>query len=260
MRDLTLSLIQTPLQWHAPAENRRRLEALMDTAGQDSELLVLPEMFTTGFTMAAGEQAETMDGVSVQWMRDQARHRNKTITGSLIIKSGDAYFNRLIWMPPDGQSGHYDKRHLFRMAGEDKVFSAGTQRPVFQLGAWRVFPLICYDLRFPVWSRGADEFDLLIYVANWPQSRRSAWQTLLPARAVENLCYVAAVNRVGRDGKDIDYCGDSGVWDYLGTRLANAEDKPAVLDVRLDSAALQRYREKFPAHRDADAFTLDDLG
>jgi len=258
MRDLKLSLLQTPLHWHDPAANRAALELLLDAAPEDSELVVLPEMFTTGFTMDAPAQAETMQGATLRWLREQAHARRLTLTGSLVIEDRGRYFNRLIWMPPDGRAGWYDKRHLFRMAGEHEVYSSGRGRRIFQLRGWRILPLVCYDLRFPVWSRGADQFDLLLYVANWPRARRSAWTSLLPARAVENLCYALGVNRVGRDGKGIDYAGDSGAWDYLGNTLVDAGDATGVFPVTLDGAALVRYREKFPAHRDADRYALID--
>ena len=257
MRDLTVSLVQTPLHWHAPAANRAAIQALLDKDAPDSELVILPEMFTTGFTMDAAAQAETMDGDTLHWLREQAASRGQTLAGSLVIEDQGRFFNRLVWMPPDGKVQWYDKRHLFRMAGEHEIYSAGTSRRIFRLGDWRVLPLVCYDLRFPVWSRGADEYDLLLYVANWPRARRSAWTALLPARAVENLCYCVGVNRVGSDGKGIEYAGDSGAWNYFGQPLCDAGERTGVFTVTLGGAALRRYREKFPAHRDADAFTLD---
>lgn len=258
MRDLTLSLVQTSLCWHDPGANRAALAALLDSAAGDSDLVVLPEMFTTGFTMDAAGQAETMQGDSVRWLRAQAAARGQTLTGSLVIEDRGRYYNRLLWMPPDGEPAWYDKRHLFRMAGEHEVYAAGRTRRVVRLGDWRVLPLVCYDLRFPVWSRGANEFDLLLYVANWPAARRSAWNTLLPARAVENLCYSAGVNRIGSDGQGIDYAGDSGAWDFFGNALVDAGDAAGVFTATLDAAALLRYREKFPAHRDADRYALID--
>jgi predicted amidohydrolase len=259
VRDLTLSLVQTPLHWHDPTANRAAIETLLDATPRDSGLVVLPEMFTTGFTMDAAAQAETMQGYTLAWLREQAAARGQTLTGSLVIEDQGRYFNRLIWMPPDGKAGWYDKRHLFRMAGEQEVYTAGRARRIFCLGDWRVLPLVCYDLRFPVWSRGADQFDLLLYVANWPAARRSAWTTLLPARAVENLCYAAGVNRVGSDARDIDYAGDSGAWDFFGNSLIDAGDTAGVFTITLGGARLMRYREKFPAHHDADRFSLADV-
>jgi predicted amidohydrolase len=256
VQNLKISLVQADLHWHAPEANRERLQHQATVVAGASDLIVLPEMFTTGFTMAAAEVAERMDGDSVQWMADTARELRVTLTGSLVIQDDERYYNRLIWMPPDGNLGYYDKRHLFRMADEQEHYAAGQSRKIFTLGDWRICPLVCYDLRFPVWSRGVDEYDLLLYVANWPAARRSAWQTLLPARAVENLGYCAGVNRVGTDGKDIAYAGDSGAWDYLGRRLVDAGDQPGTITVELDGAALTRYRNKFPAHLDADSFRL----
>lgn len=258
MRDLTIALVQTTLHWHDAAANRAHFEGLLDGLGGHPDLVVLPEMFSTGFTMAAADQAETMDGTTVAWMRELAAGLGSTVTGSLVVRDADKYFNRLIWMPPDGNPQTYDKRHLFRMAGEHEIYAPGSSRPVFRLGDWRVRPLICYDLRFPVWSRGIDAFDLLLYVANWPRARRSAWQTLLPARAVENLCYSAGVNRIGRDGQGIEYAGDSGAWDFFGGCLADCGAEESVTQVRLDAAALMRYRQKFPAHRDADPFEISE--
>lgn len=259
MQDLTVSLLQTQLQWHDAAANRAHFDGLIDHVVHEAapQLVVLPEMFATGFTMDAAAYAEPMDGESVEWMRLVARDYEVTLCGSLIIDDDGRHFNRLIWMPPDGDAGWYDKRHLFRMAGEHEHYSAGEARPVFALHGWRVCPLVCYDLRFPVWSRGIDEFDLQIFVANWPAARRSAWQTLLPARAVENQCYVVGVNRIGTDGNDVRYAGDSGAWDYLGNRLLDSGAEPCTETVNLQAAALQRYRKKFPAYLDADSFTLD---
>jgi predicted amidohydrolase len=248
--------MQANLHWHDPLANRRMFAELAAGYAAATDLIVLPEMFTTGFTMEADQVAEDMDGDSVRWMSELARELNVTLTGSLVIREAAGFFNRLIWMPPDGDVSHYDKRHLFRMADEQDHYAQGRERKVFRLGDWRVCPLVCYDLRFPVWSRGADEFDLLLYVANWPATRRSAWQTLLPARAVENLCYSAGVNRVGTDGRGVTYVGDSGAWDYLGRAVAECGDEATAVTVELDGAALTRYRDKFPAHLDADRFEL----
>ncbi len=256
MQDITLSLVQANLNWESPAENRQHLAELLHAEPQLGELILLPEMFTTGFTMAAAKHSETLGGTTTEWLKNLTADLQKTITGSIIIRDQGRYFNRLIWMPPNGQPTYYDKRHLFRMVGEHQAFTAGQQRIIVKLGDWRICPLVCYDLRFPVWSRGNDDYDLLLYVANWPAGRRSAWETLLPARAVENLCYCAGVNRVGSDGNGVDYVGDSGVWDYYGHRLLDCGDREAIKHVRLDAEALNRYRQKFPAHLDADDFSL----
>jgi len=257
VQDLNVTLVQASLAWQDPATNRRRLGELIGARPGATDLIVLPEMFTTGFTMDPAPNAETMDGPSVAWLADLARSHDVTICGSLVIGQDGRFHNRLLWMSPSGECRHYDKRHLFRMAGEHERYTAGTRRELMRLKGWRICPLICYDLRFPVWSRGADAFDLQLFVANWPAARSSAWRTLLPARAVENQCYCVGVNRVGTDGNGIAYAGDSLVADYLGNVMAHLGAAESVMTVTLDGAALASYREKFPAWRDADAFRLE---
>jgi len=257
VQDLTVTLIQTTLDWHDAGANRARFDGLIAGIDESTDLIVLPEMFTTGFTMDTAGYAERMDGDTVAWMQLVAKDFGATICGSLIIEEAGRFYNRLIWMPPDAPAGTYDKRHLFRMAGEHEHFSAGDERQIFQLNGWRICPLVCYDLRFPVFSRGIDAFDLLIYIANWPRPRRSAWRTLLPARAVENLCYTIGVNRIGTDGNDIAYSGDSMVSDYLGNLQTDCNDQEQIITTRLDGTKLQRYRKKFPAHLDADQYQLN---
>ena len=256
MHDLNITLVQAPLAWHDPAANRDHFTGLLRSLPAPTDLVILPEMFTTGFTMDVAAQAEPMAGPTAEWMAELAAELSATLCGSLVIEEGGRFHNRLIWMPADGHAGYYDKRHLFRMAGEHEHYTAGSRRETFDVKGWRVCPLVCYDLRFPVWSRGANAFDLLLYVANWPAARRSAWRALLPARAVENQCYVAGVNRVGTDGKGIAYAGDSAVYDYFGQEIAALGDSAAPLTVTLDLDALKRYREKFPAWQDADEFRL----
>lgn len=256
MQDLTITLVQSPLAWHDPAANRQHFGGLLRALPGPTDLVILPEMFTTGFTMDTRAQAESMSGPTIEWLAAMAAELDAVICGSLVIEDGGRYFNRLVWMPPDGRHRHYDKRHLFRMAGEHEHFAAGRDRLITQLKGWRVCPLVCYDLRFPVFSRGADAYDLLLYVANWPAARRTAWRALLPARAVENQCYVAGVNRIGTDGKGIVYAGDSGVYDHLGQPLADLGGEDGQVTLTLSLQALARYREKFPAWRDADPFTL----
>ncbi|MDG9758355.1 amidohydrolase [Pseudomonas sediminis] len=255
--DLELALIQTTLAWHDPAANREHFQILLEQA-RGADLVILPEMFTTGFSMESAELAEPEDGPSSIWLREQAQGIGAVICGSLIIQAADgSYRNRLLWARPDGSFAYYDKRHLFRMAGEHKHYSAGDQQVVFDLKGWRVRPLICYDLRFPVWSRDAGGTDLLLYTANWPGARRQHWNRLLPARAIENLCYVAAVNRVGEDGKGHGYTGDSQVLDFQGEALLTAGEDDGVFRTQLSSEALNAYRERFPAYLDADVFTLN---
>jgi predicted amidohydrolase len=258
VQDLTATLVQTALAWQDPPANRRRLGEIIAALPARGDLVVLPEMFSTGFTMDPAPHAETMDGDSVAWMVDTARRHGIALTGSLVIRDGDVFRNRLVWVDADGGCSWYDKRHLFRMADEHRHYAAGNSRLIVTLKGWRICPLVCYDLRFPVWSRGADAFDLQLFVANWPAARRSAWRALLPARAVENQCYCAGVNRIGTDGNGIAYSGDSLVADHLGNVIADLGDAPTSATVRLDGAALVRYRDKFPAWRDADAFRLVD--
>lgn len=255
--DLELALIQTTLVWHDPAANREHFQALLEQA-RGADLVILPEMFSTGFSMESAALAESEDGPTSSWLREQAQRIDAVVCGSLIIQAADgSYRNRLLWARPDGTLAHYDKRHLFRMAGEHKHYSAGDVQVVLELKGWRVRPLICYDLRFPVWSRDAGGTDLLLYTANWPGARRLHWNRLLPARAIENLCYVAAVNRVGEDGKGHGYTGDSQVLDFQGEALLTAGDGDGVFRARLSSEALAAYRERFPAYLDADVFTMN---
>ncbi len=256
-QDLRLALLQTELVWHDPAANRAHFEQLLARVGE-TDLVILPEMFTTGFSMESAVLAEPADGPTAVWLREQARRIGAVVTGSLIVQDEDGrHRNRLLWATPEGELLHYDKRHLFRMAGEHEHYAPGEQRLVLTLKGWRIRPLICYDLRFPVWSRAQDDTDLLLYVANWPAPRRGHWNRLLPARAIENLCYVAAVNRIGSDGNGHPYAGDSQVLDFQGEPLVEAGAVAGIFHTTLSAAALAGYRERFPAQRDADAFRLD---
>jgi predicted amidohydrolase len=253
VQDLTLTLIQDEIHWHEPEANRQHFEALIAQA-LASDLILLPEMFSTGFSLQSSQLAETMTGDSIHWMTRMARESGAVIAGSLIIEDAGHYYNRLIWMRPDGTFAFYDKRHLFRMADEHHHYTPGDERLVVTLNGWRICPLVCYDLRFPVWSRNTSHFDLLLYVANWPEKRRLHWQRLLPARAIENLCYVAGLNRVGEDGNAIAYSGDSVVISPKGEELLNAGNEAGLFTVQLNHEELVSYREAFPAHLDADHF------
>lgn len=256
MRDLTLALIQTELAWQDPAANRSHFADLLEQA-RGADLVVLPEMFSTGFSMDSAALAEPEDGPTSHWLLEQAARLDAVITGSLIIQAADgSYRNRLLWARPDGSLAHYDKRHLFRMAGEHQHYAAGEEQVLLELKGWRIRPLICYDLRFPVWSRDPATTDLLLYTANWPALRRQHWNRLLPARAIENLCYVAAVNRVGEDAKGFAYSGDSQVLDFQGEALLEAGAGDGVFVTTLSAAELAAYRQRFPAHLDADGFRL----
>jgi omega-amidase len=254
--DLKLALVQSDLAWHDRESNLSRFGELLQQA-KGADLVVLPEMFTTGFSMESANLAEPEQGPTQAWLCQQAIALDAVITGSVIVQAANGtYRNRLLWARPDGTVLFYDKRHLFRMAGEHEHYTAGERQVRLELKGWRVRPLICYDLRFPVWSRDAEHTDLLLYTANWPGARRHHWNRLLPARAIENLCYVAAVNRVGTDGKGHAYSGDSQVLDFQGETLLNAGDAEGVFHLGLSSANLAAYRTRFPAHLDADGFEI----
>jgi predicted amidohydrolase len=257
VHDLKLSLIQQELHWHDPAANRDMFARIIAEQAAGSDLIVLPETFTTGFTMQAEGNDEPVGGTTTRWLLTLAAEYDAAICGSLIIREDAHYYNRLIWAQPDGSVYTYDKRHLFHMGGEDKPFTRGRRRLIVSFRGWRICPLICYDLRFPGWSRGRNDYDLLLYVANWPATRKSAWETLLPARAVENLCYTAGVNRTGTDGTGKEYAGGSVITDYLGTRLMTGGTGNEVLRLTLSGDKLVRYREKFPAWKDADEFHIE---
>ncbi|GAA4456299.1 amidohydrolase [Nibrella saemangeumensis] len=255
---LHVSLIQTNLHWEDPVANRAMLEEKIFGLAEPTDLIVLPEMFTTGFTMNAKAVAEPMNLTTFKWLKQMAAQTRAVVTGSYIVQEGGNYYNRLIWMEPDGAFDCYDKRHLFRMAAEEKTYTSGSRRLVKEWKGWRICPLICYDLRFPVWSRNINlEYDLLLYVANWPAARRNPWNTLLQARAIENLSYVVGVNRVGLDGKEIPYAGDSAVIDFKGEVLYRPTDEEAIHQQTLSLDNLRAFRQKFPANLDADEFTLN---
>jgi predicted amidohydrolase len=253
---LRVTLVQADLAWQDPAANRHRLAAHFRGLVGHTDLVVLPEMFSTGFSMAAAELAEDMDGPTIDWMREEAAALGCVIAGSLIVRDGGRCYNRLVWARPDGSLEHYDKRHLFRLAGEQEHYAAGSRRLVVALKGWRVCPMVCYDLRFPVWSRSRGDYDLLLYVANWPQRRALAWSTLLRARAIENQSYVVGVNRIGRDGNGTTYAGDSVALDFLGQPLSSEGGGDRVETAVLDLESLRAYRESFPVHLDADRFEL----
>lgn len=259
---MRITLLQSNLYWHDPVANRAMLEERIFNLSEPTDLIVLPEMFTTGFTMEARAVAEPMNLTTFRWIKQMAAQTGAVVTGSYVVQDKGHYFNRLIWMQPDGQFDTYDKRHLFRMAGEEGIYAAGTQRIIKEWKGWRICPLICYDLRFPVWSRNTNgqsnefAYDLLLFVANWPAARRNAWNALLQARAIENLSYVAGVNRVGTDGNGHSYTGDSAVIDFKGDVLFRHSDTEIVHQQTLSLDALRSFREKFPANLDADGFTL----
>jgi omega-amidase len=259
MPGLRVSLIQQPLVWHDPAANRAHFQALLEGLSGSTDLVVLPETFTTGFSMKVQELAEPAGGPTTAWLTGLAARLDAAITGSVITEEGGRYYNRLLWVPPGGTPRHYDKRHLFRLGSEHQHFTAGRAAWSLPWRGLRVCPLVCYDLRFPVFSRRRAELDyeLLLYVANWPAARADAWRQLLRARAIENQTYIVGVNRVGVDGNGVPHTGDSAAIDYLGRPMAEAGGAPGVITVELEREPLDAYREKFPAHLDADRFTLE---
>lgn len=256
LENLTIALVQTHLVWEDSEANKTHFDQLLAKA-TGADLVILPEMFTTGFSMEPEKLAEPDSGPTAQWLKQWAIELQAVVTGSIIISDSEQqYFNRLFWARPDGTLVHYDKRHLFRMAEEQKHYSAGEHQLLVEHKGWKIRPLICYDLRFPVWSRDAHNTDLLLYVANWPSKRRMQWNRLLAARAIENLCYVAGVNRIGTDGKGFAYSGDSQITDYLGDAILNCEDKDGVFHYTLSAEQLLTFRESFPAYQDADMFEI----
>jgi omega-amidase len=266
MSTLTITLVQTQLHWEDKQANLQMLENKIMNNHDKTEIVVLPEMFSTGFSMQPHKLAEKMDGDTVAWMKQLAAKKKVILTGSLIIEEDGKYYNRLIWMLPNGQLGTYDKRHLFAFAGEDGQYSAGNKRLIASVKGWKINLQICYDLRFPVWARqspgkidkeaSGTEYDLLLYVANWPERRKHAWKTLLTARAIENQAYVVGVNRVGTDGNGIYHSGDSMVIDPLGEVLYTKEDDEDVFSITLEKENLEQVHNKFPFWKDADLFSI----
>lgn len=254
---MQVSLIQASLRWEDKPGNLHRFTRWIEQAAP-TDLFVLPEMFTTGFTMNAAPLAEPMDGPTVNWMRETARQTGAALCGSLIIREQGQFFNRLIWMPPSGDLSYYEKRHLFSLAGEEKTYRAGAERRIVSYRGWQICLQICYDLRFPVWSRNTEGYDLLIYVANFPQKRQYAWDQLLIARAIENQCYTLGVNRVGPDGNQVAHAGGSAIIDYRGRILSRAGDAEQILRLQLDREALDRFRKRYPFWKDRDKFRLGD--
>lgn len=256
MQNLRISLVQTSLDWQQPEQNRSRLANLIAPLSGQTDLVVLPEMFTTGFTMAPETLAEPMQGPTLDWMRQQADTLGAAVCGSVVVED-NGYRNRFFFVTPDGRVQHYDKRHLFRMANEHQYYVAGDTRLVIEYKGWRILPQVCYDLRFPVWCRNVNDYDLMLCVANWPSPRRHAWRTLLQARAIENQGYVAGVNRVGIDGKGLDYSGDSLLVDFKGQALLDGNPGDAFVKTgTLNAEDLQQFRHNFPAWQDADDFEL----
>lgn len=254
---LRVSLVQSELVWGNVEENLKHFSELADTHAEPTDLLILPEMFTSGFLMHDKEKVAPYAGSTLQWMQEKALALEAVVIGSIIVEENGEYFNRLYVVNDNGIIAHYDKRHLFRMGEEHNHFQQGTERLIFNIGKWRICPLVCYDLRFPVWSRGINEYDLLIYVANWPEARRDVWNTLLKARAIENQSYTIGVNRIGTDGMNLSYSGDSCLFDAKGKLIGKCTDyKTEICTYEIDLDGLIEFRSKFPVHLDADSFKI----
>jgi omega-amidase len=255
---MKVAIVQSDIFWENPVENRRHYDCVLESLSTDVDLIVLPEMFNTGFTMNPEKVAETMNGETIQWMKSQAVKYNLAITGSIAVFVDGKYHNRLLFVFPSGEIAMYDKRHLFTLAGEDKVYTKGKEKVIINYKGFRICPQICYDLRFPVFSRNVEAYDLLLYVANWPDIRINAWDILLKARAVENQCFVIGVNRIGFDKNINRYNGHSQVIDFLGNYLLNQEENESTSVIELHKDQLIKIREQLNFLSDRDCFTLKD--
>lgn len=256
--ELKIALIQSDLVWENPAQNRINFTKKIDTISEDVDVILLPEMFSTGFTMNAEKVAETMDGETVSWMKNLASKTDAAIVGSIVISENNKFYNRLLFVEPSGYISTYDKRHTFTLVGEEKVYTAGKEKVILHYKGWKMRPLICYDLRFPVWARNSEDYDVLLYVANWPKPRVSAWDVLLKARAIENMSYCIGVNRVGVDGVNSQYSGHSAAYDVLGDMVTSF--KPNIEDIQivtLEKRHIQAYRNKLKFLDDRDVFSIN---
>ncbi len=253
---MKLALIQSSLVWENPTDNRNYFEQKIDAISEKVDLIVLPEMFNTGFTTNPITVAETMQGETIQWLQSLAKAKNSAITGSLVIKEKGNFYNRLVFVFPSGEIQFYDKRHLFTLAGEDKVYTSGKEKLIVAYQGWKICPLICYDLRFPVFSRNTEDYDLLIYVANWPKPRINAWDILLKARSVENMCYTIGVNRTGFDDNNFEYNGHSQAVDFLGDYVLEPQETEGVFVIELNKEKLVETKSKLGFLNDSDTFEL----
>jgi omega-amidase len=269
MSDLKITIIQSDLHWENKEENLKMFSEKISSIAAETDLIILPEMFTTGFSMQPEKLAEPMNGRTVDWMKEKAKEKNCVITGSFICEEDGKYFNRLLWMKPDGSFSYYDKRHLFSIGDENNHYASGNKKIIEEIKGWKICPLICYDLRFPVWSRNKvqnskfqssfvnNAYDLLIYVANWPERRAHPWKTLLMARAIENQCYVAGVNRIGNDGNEIYHSGDSAVINAKGESISKIKSgEESIQTINLKYSELRAFRKVFPVLKDADDFSV----
>ena len=256
MKNLNIALIQADLAWENIKENLQKFEEKILEINADVDLFILPEMFSTGFSMNADALAESPSGPTLNWMKRIANEKNAAITGSIIIKDNEQFFNRLYFVFPDTSFKQYDKRHTFTLAKEDETYTAGTERLIVEYKGWKICPLVCYDLRFPVWTRNTEDYDLLIYVANWPKTRIHAWDVLLQARAIENMAYCAGVNRTGLDGNKYEYIGHTAVYDVLGAPMFEQNEGEFTKIVTLDKDNLHYTRKNLKFLQDRDQFTL----
>ena len=255
--ELKVSIIQSKLVWENPEENRQLFSKKIATISEDTKLIILPEMFTTGFTMNASTLAETENGKTLNWMQTEAKKKDCAITGSVIISENNNYYNRLFFVFPNGDYKTYDKRHTFTLAGEDKTYTAGNKQVLIEYLGWKIYPLICYDLRFPVWARNTQNYDLLLYVANWPERRITAWDALLKVRAIENMSYCIGVNRVGKDANGHKYSGHSAVYNVLGEQISNPNfEEDFIETITLQKSHIETYRKRLQFLNDQDKFSL----
>ena len=258
MKQLKVTIVQSHLHWENPLTNRALFSAKIKEILEETDLIILPEMFTTGFTMNAAPLAEEIVGTTLQWMQSAAKEKGCAITGSIIVKENEQFFNRLYFVFPNGTYKQYDKKHTFTLAGEHKTFTAGEERIIVDYEGWKICPLICYDLRFPVWARNTSNYDVLIYAANWPKKRVSAWDSLLKARAIENMAYCIGVNRVGLDGNGFEYTGHSAVYDVLGERISSAKFEQEFIEtITLSKEHIVSNRKHLQFLEDRDNFTLE---
>ena len=257
---LNTALLQANLEWEKIEDNKALFERKIKELPQETDLIILPEMFSTGFSMNAENLAEPHEGPTFKWMQKMASEKDAAVTGSLIISDGGNFYNRLYFFYPDGSSQKYDKRHTFTLAKEDETYASGRERLIVEYKGWKICPLVCYDLRFPVWARNTEGYDLLIYVANWPAARVVAWDALLKARAIENMSYCIGLNRVGRDGSDLNYVGHSAVYDCLGKQISsNLQETEFTELVKLNKQDLKDTRSQLKFLQDRDRFTIIDL-
>ncbi len=258
MQDLKVAIVQSKLEWEQPEKNRTHFRSVISGISEEVDLIVLPEMFVTGFSMVPEKNAETMDGPSVLWMQELAQKKNSAICGSLIITENGKFFNRFLFVTPEGQISTYNKRHLFTLAGEHETYQQGKDQTLIAYKGWKIRPQICYDLRFPVFIRNTDRYDLLIFVANWPETRVNAWDTLLKARAIENLSYVVGVNRVGEDANNLKYNGHSAVYDPLGNEICYPiENDEKVAIVSISKGNVEAVRKQLNFLNDMDNFKIE---